>query len=97
VLEAAGFEAGDAALKHAKPVFLEKCARCLRCIYSCPQQALSPGREKFAVLKGGYDLDEIASRRATPEDWQRLEQLAPGPLYAGVRRYLQEAEQLIGH
>jgi formate hydrogenlyase subunit 6/NADH:ubiquinone oxidoreductase subunit I len=90
---ASGAEAGAAASD--KPVFVGRCAVCLRCFYICPNKALRPGREKYAVLKGGYDLDEIAARRATADDWARIDKLAPGPLYAGVRKYLREARPLI--
>ncbi|MDR1713030.1 MAG: EFR1 family ferrodoxin [Coriobacteriales bacterium] len=87
--------AGTAAAVSVKPVFADRCVLCLRCLYACPNQALSPGREKFAVLQDGYALDEIASRHPTPDDWQNLESLAKGWLYAGIRRYLQEARDLL--
>lgn len=78
-----------------KPVFSDNCAMCLQCLYVCPEKSLTPGKEKFAVLKDGYDLDEIASRRATASEWENLDSIAPGWLWSGVRPYLQEAWELI--
>ena len=35
------------------------CVWCMRCIYDCPQQAISPRFTKFCVLKDGYDIHSI--------------------------------------
>ncbi len=35
------------------------CVWCMRCIYACPQQAISPRFSKFCVLKDGYDIHSI--------------------------------------
>ncbi|NTU89548.1 MAG: hypothetical protein HGA54_06555 [Actinobacteria bacterium] len=79
----------------SKPVFSDTCARCLHCLYVCPNTSLVPGKERYAVLKGGYDLDEIASRRASASEWENLDRIAPGWLWGGIRPYLQEAWELI--
>ncbi len=77
-----------------RPVFSDRCSLCMSCLYICPQLALRPGREKYAVLKGGFDLDEIAQRRATDDDWRSLESLTRGWLYSGISSYLIEARKL---
>ena len=39
-----------------KPGFGFNCIMCMRCIYSCPEKAISPRFSKFIPVKGGYSL-----------------------------------------
>jgi ferredoxin len=39
--------------------FRNRCLFCLRCIYRCPEHAISPRLFKFFILKEGYDIDPI--------------------------------------
>jgi len=39
-----------------KPKFGFKCMMCMRCIYSCPQEAITPYISKFMTIKGGYHI-----------------------------------------
>ncbi len=41
---------------HNKPSFGFDCLMCLRCIYNCPEDAISPRFSKFIPLKEGYDI-----------------------------------------
>jgi ferredoxin len=41
---------------NAKPGFGFNCIMCMRCIYQCPEQAISPRISKFIPIKGGYSL-----------------------------------------
>ncbi|NLG10004.1 MAG: hypothetical protein GX562_00515 [Coriobacteriaceae bacterium] len=77
-----------------RPVFSDKCAICLNCFYVCEQAALHPRREKVAVLKEGFDLEKIASRKATDDEWRSLESFTGGWLYSDIRSYLIEAREL---
>jgi ferredoxin len=43
--------------KANKPVFGLNCLMCLRCIYHCPENAISPRLSKFIPLKGGYTIE----------------------------------------
>ena len=43
--------------RYGKPKFHFKCSMCLKCIYECPKQAISPRVSKFIPIKGGYTLD----------------------------------------
>lgn len=42
--------------KANKPVFGLNCLMCLRCIYNCPEGAISPRLSKFIPIKGGYTI-----------------------------------------
>ncbi len=52
---------GNIVMENNRPVFGKKCATCLRCIYGCPQKALSPRMLKSLVLKEGFDLQMLES------------------------------------
>lgn len=41
-----------------KPVFGFKCGLCMKCIYDCPEKAISPYISKFIPIKGGYHLTD---------------------------------------
>lgn len=43
--------------KRNKPKFKLNCNMCMKCIYKCPQGAISPRFSKFLVLKQGYDIN----------------------------------------
>ncbi len=42
--------------KKSKPKFGFSCSMCMRCVYSCPEQAITPYISKFLTIKGGYKL-----------------------------------------
>lgn len=46
-------------LKNGIPKFGFRCVFCLRCIYSCPQKALSPRILKFTILKNGFNMNQL--------------------------------------
>jgi len=43
--------------KKNKPKFGFKCSMCMRCIYNCPEKAITPYISKFLTIKGGYSLN----------------------------------------
>ena len=43
---------------NGKPRFGFKCLMCMRCIYSCPQKAISPRFSKFIPIKKGYSFSQ---------------------------------------
>jgi len=43
---------------NGKPGFGFNCIMCMRCIYQCPEQAISPKISKFIPIKGGYTLSK---------------------------------------
>lgn len=43
---------------NGKPGFGFNCIMCMRCIYQCPEQAISPRISKFIPIKGGYTLSK---------------------------------------
>ncbi|MHC1756812.1 MAG: EFR1 family ferrodoxin [Methanosarcina sp.] len=72
-----------------KPVFGSECFLCLKCIYGCPNKALKAGIFKFIILKEGYDLRAVEKRMEGIKP-ARLEELAKGYLWKGVKEYLLE-------
>jgi len=44
--------------KKDKPSFGFSCSMCMRCIYDCPVQAITPRISKFLPIKNGYTLKE---------------------------------------
>jgi ferredoxin/flavodoxin len=77
------------------PDFGETCVFCLGCLYACPTSALQPGRERYAVLKDGYDLKEIEQRHYDCAEWEHIETLCKGYSYSGIKMYLLEARTLL--
>lgn len=41
-----------------KPKFGFSCLMCMRCIYNCPQKAITPRFSKFIPIKNGYSLTQ---------------------------------------
>jgi len=68
------------------PRFGPSCVLCLKCIYGCPQHALSPGSASFLVLKEGYSLDELEKQE--PLDRSKLDAELKGAAWNAVRKYL---------
>lgn len=44
--------------KNGKPDFGFNCLMCMRCLYSCPQEAISPRISKFIPIRKGYSLSK---------------------------------------
>ena len=44
--------------KNNKPKFGFSCSMCMRCIYSCPEKAITPYISKFLTIKNGYKLED---------------------------------------
>ena len=45
--------------KNKIPTFGVRCIWCMKCIYACPKNALSPRFLKFTVLKGGFSIKKM--------------------------------------
>lgn len=80
---------GNIVIEKEKPIFSNRCHLCLKCIYGCPQKALTPGIGKFVVIKGGYDLHHFLENAPLNEKVD-IEHLAGGYLWSGVKQYLLE-------
>ncbi len=68
------------------PCFKNDCVMCLRCIYGCPNNAISAGYGAFLVLKEGFSLESYDCGRA--HDKGEFDDLLKGALWKGVRQYL---------
>lgn len=75
-------------MKEGIPRFRFRCIWCLKCIYACPQNALSPGILKFCVLKNGYNLKKMNEK--ANEQCDERHQMSKDGLWQGVIDYLKE-------
>lgn len=48
--------------KNGSPKFGFKCSMCMRCIYQCPQKAITPMISKFIPFKEGYDIKNYTEK-----------------------------------
>lgn len=48
---------------NGKPKFGFNCIMCMRCIYNCPQKAISPRFSKFIPISKGYSLKKLLETR----------------------------------
>jgi ferredoxin/flavodoxin len=62
-----------------------KCMACFRCIYRCPHRAILPRLERFAVLKGGYDIEKVFEGRHAETDFLAQK---TGWMYKRLKQYL---------
>lgn len=62
------------------------CIWCLKCIYSCPNNALSPKIMKFVILKEGYNLKEMSEEAKSQCDMEY--KLSKNMLWQGIINYL---------
>lgn len=46
-------------LKGDKITFGWNCVTCLRCVYRCPEKAISPRLYKYFLIRGGYDIQKV--------------------------------------
>ena len=50
---------GNISIVDGKIRFGWNCTLCMRCVYRCLVDAISPRVFKFAVIKGGYDIQKV--------------------------------------
>lgn len=73
-----------------RPVFGTSCATCLKCLYDCPQKALSPRFGKALLLKEGFSL--AAFQKSAAQTVADNSTLPEGLLWDGIKAYLQETD-----
>ncbi|MDR1795922.1 MAG: EFR1 family ferrodoxin [Clostridiales Family XIII bacterium] len=81
---------GNITVTDGGPRVGDGCACCLGCVYACPAGALRSASFQTFVLKSGYDIGAYLSRPIPEGAWQRIDKLARGFLWKGVRRYLEQ-------
>lgn len=74
-------------IENKKPIFKEKCIACLRCVYGCPTKSLYINKNKWILIKGGYNLEDIEKRMQGVE-LEPIEKCCKGLAWIGVRKYL---------
>lgn len=76
-------------LESGRPEFGDQCVICLRCIYGCPAKAIKAAKWSFVVVKSGFDLEAVR-RRMEGVTLEPVDRCCKGPLWAGVRNYLED-------
>lgn len=79
---------GNISISDKKPCFSERCNFCLSCIYGCPEKAIMPTKNKFAVIKQGYSLEKLEKQSAISSE--EAKKLTSGWLYGNFRKYLSD-------
>jgi ferredoxin len=80
--------AGNISMEGDKPVFGKDCCLCLRCVYACPAGAIKAKLFKSAIIKEGFDIEEIEKK---PVD--ETQPLPKSLAWKGLRLYLEELER----
>lgn len=65
------------------------CLWCMRCIYACPKQAITPRFAKFCVLEDGYDIQAIIRDTSLKGDFVTEETEG---FFGRFREYLRDPE-----
>ncbi len=86
---AAGCPTNNICTENGIPKFNKQCLICLKCIYGCPNHALSAGVLRFIVVKEGYDLKALEEKMPNIPS-EPVEEPAKGYLWSGVKKYLLE-------
>jgi len=73
-------------LRDNSPVFGANCVACLRCIYGCPQAAIST-KLSFIPVKGGFNIKKL-EEKMKDKQLQPIEECTKGIFWIGVRKYL---------
>ena len=53
--------AGNITMTERGPRFAWKCLSCMRCLYTCPQDAITPGIFRKVKISAGYDVRKIVN------------------------------------
>ncbi len=68
------------------PRFGFRCILCLKCVYRCPQRAVSPRLLRFSVFKSGYDLEGMGKEAKGLCEMES--EVSKGIFWKGVIDYL---------
>ena len=79
---------GNISISDKKPCFADKCNLCLSCIYGCPKKAITPTKNKFAVIRQGYCLNKLDEQPAISSE--EAKELTKGWFYGNFRKYLND-------
>lgn len=88
---------GNIKLKDKIPEFSNKCVICLRCVYNCPKNAITPFLSKAFKLPGGYQPEKLEKKLKEQEEKNALTEInldtyrVPN-IMSGVKKYLQEED-----
>jgi ferredoxin len=82
---------GNIRMISSRPLFGNECVMCFKCIYNCPVRALHSNN--MMVLKQGFSLTAIR-RKMGKTPLLPVEECCKGVLWAGVKAYLTDRDQL---
>lgn len=75
------------AIVNGKPVFLDDCIICLRCVYGCPKKAIYSTKYPQFILQDGFNLLSI-EQRMHDKELRSISESSKGLLWIGVKKYL---------
>lgn len=78
-------------MESGKPIFHDACVICMRCIYQCPQNAISARKLRLIVIKNGFDIESLQERMKGVE-LKPVKDCCKGIILAGVKKYLMEKD-----
>lgn len=77
-------------IQNNRPAFGENCILCLRCIYTCPARAITPGKMSLPLCKT-YNLKALI-KKMEGITLDPVEKCAKGISLSGVRNYLDKED-----
>ncbi|UOO38188.1 EFR1 family ferrodoxin [Oscillospiraceae bacterium CM] len=80
---------GNISIVDGRHVFGRKCVLCLKCFYACPQRALEPGRFRFIIIEGGFNISRFLQQASMMTSDARPD-LPDNFVWNGVNKYLND-------
>jgi len=74
-------------MSNGLPKYNNKCQLCMRCIYDCPNKALTTRYFKSFILKDGFNLNELEKKHPLDKSIDVGKEIK-GFIWSGVRKYL---------
>ena len=76
-------------MKDGKPKFGYNCSLCMKCMYGCPNNAIAPVIGKFAIIKGGYKLNDYDNNMIMFDE-DEYNKAIESKLWKDIKRYVDE-------
>lgn len=86
-----GCPTGNITREGDRPRFGKSCAMCLKCVYRCPQKAITSQLKYFITFKEGFSLSDIV-RAAAAEPASPGTALPNSIVWKGIKKYIEEAD-----
>ncbi len=85
---------GNIVMDNGRPHFEKKCLLCMRCLYSCPKQALNLTLFKFFKIEQGYNLaaleEDLNKSQSADIKEKALKAAAESPGFSALAEYIKD-------